>query len=151
MALKIKVKLEVYGIYFDEDKFLRAIALNPSLCGAITVVRKLLPVEYQEDENDFNKSRMRSSCVSHYDDDESLDEDDVFDMFYMSREEQEQRESVLAVRAQFGRAPSGRRISLASLHRTSEYRLSELVRSRQTSVDDIIFSGVDTMFPVIEE
>lgn len=151
LALKIKVKLEVYGIYFDEDKFLKAIALNPSLSGAITVVRKLLPMEYQEDEDEFGKSRMRSSCASHYDDDESLDEDDIYDMFYMSREEQEQRESVLAVRAQFGRASSSRRISLASTYRTSGHRLSDLVRSRLASVDDIIFSGVDTMFPVIEE
>ena len=35
LSLKITVKLEVYGIGFDEEKFLRAVSLNPSLFGVI--------------------------------------------------------------------------------------------------------------------
>ena len=43
LALKIFVKLEAYGLTFDEDKFSKAVALNPSLYGVIGTVRKLLP------------------------------------------------------------------------------------------------------------
>lgn len=146
LALKIKVSLEVYGILFDEDKFVQAIALNPSLSGALTVVKKLLPIEYQEP-NDSNDERMRSCSSSRFDD-ESLDEDDIYDMFYMSREEQEQRGSVLAVRAQFDRATS-RKISLASPS-VEPRRLSALVRSRLVSSDDVIL-GEGIMFSVKEE
>jgi hypothetical protein len=146
LALKIKVSLEVYGMLFDEDKFVQAIALNPSLSGALTVVKKLLPIEYQEP-NDSNDEHVRSCSSSRFDD-ESLDEDDIYDMFYMSREEQEQRGSVLAVRAQFDKATS-RKISLASPS-VEPRRLSALVRSRLVSSDDVIL-GEGNMFSVKEE
>jgi len=42
LALKISVKLEAYGVTFDEDKFLQAVALNPTLLGvASTVSRRI--------------------------------------------------------------------------------------------------------------
>ena len=42
LALKISVKLEAYGVTFDEDKFLQAVALNPTLWGvASTVSRRI--------------------------------------------------------------------------------------------------------------
>jgi hypothetical protein len=149
LALKIKVKLEVYGIYFDEEKFLQAIALRPSFAGAIAVIKKLLPVEYQDEKNIDDTTRARSCSSSRFDDDDSLDEDDLYDMFYMTKGEQEQRESVMAVRAVFGAAPA-RRISLAS--HSPEPRRSSLARSRLTSsCDEDVIRGGGNMFPVIEE
>ena len=38
LALKISVKLEAYGVTFDEDKFLQAVALNPTLLGVASTV-----------------------------------------------------------------------------------------------------------------
>ena len=136
LALKIKIKLEVYGILFDEAKFLEAISLNPSLSGALAVVKKLLPREYQD--NDMNDDRAtRHSRALHFDDTESLDEDDIYDMFYMSREEQEMRESVMAVRAQFDGAPSSDRISLAKSYlKLGSRRLSTMVRSSGHSIQE---------------
>ena len=96
LALKITVKLEVYGIAFDEDKFLQAVSLNPTLHGVISVVKKLLPNDEQGEP--FNQET------------EELDEDDIYDMFYMSKEDQKRRGSVLAVRATFA---GGRNLSLA--------------------------------------
>ncbi|KAL7476528.1 hypothetical protein ACHAW6_002384, partial [Cyclotella cf. meneghiniana] len=136
LALKIKVKLEVYGIYFDEDKFLQAIALKPTFCGAIAVVKKLLPYEHQQEA----ETKLRSSRFT---DDESLDEDDLYDMFYMTREEQEQRGSVLAVRAIFGGGSSSRKISLAmSTVSSGSGARSALKRSRLTSTDVISGGGL---------
>lgn len=71
LALKITVKLESYGITFDEDKFLQAVALNPTLWGVAGTVRKLLAQE--EDQVDDE-----STSVSHG--------DDVYDMFYMDQQ-----------------------------------------------------------------
>lgn len=149
LALKIKVKLEVYGIYFDEEKFLQAIALRPSFAGAIAVIKKLLPVEYQN-ENEMDDTRTRSSSSSRFDDDDSLDEDDLYDMFYMTRDEQGQRESVMAVRAVFGAAPE-RRISLASP--SLERRHDSFARSSRftSSYSDDVIHGGGNMFPVIKE
>lgn len=133
LALKIKIKLEIYGILFDEGKFLEAISLNPSFSGALAVVKKLLPLEYQDDDMDDDRATRHSRAL-HLDDTESLDEDDIYDMFYMSREEQEMRESVLAVRAQFDGASSSRRISLSKSYRKlGSRRLSKMIRSRRTS------------------
>ncbi len=99
LALKITVKLESYGVVFDEDKFLQAVALNPTLWGVAGTVRKLLlRDEEQSDE---------ASAVS--------DKDDVYDMFYMSREDQQRRGSALVARE----ASEGRRASLAARHQTS--------------------------------
>ncbi len=73
LALKITVKLEAYGITFDEDKFLQAVALNPTLLGIAGTVRKLLPPD-EEQVDDI-------SVMS--------DKDDLYDMFYMARVQQE--------------------------------------------------------------
>ena len=40
LALKISVKLEAYGVTFDEDKFLQAVALNPTLWGVASTVSR---------------------------------------------------------------------------------------------------------------
>jgi len=148
LALKIRVKLECYGIMFDEEKFLEAIALKPSFSGAISVVKKLLPIEYREGECN-NDSRRRSPSLQ-FQDDGSLDEDDVYDMFYMSREEQKKRGSVLAVRAVFGEcdAPRSKRVSLASQH--GQRRNSTLDRLRLGDSIDFIVGG-NSLFPLVEE
>ncbi|EED94394.1 predicted protein [Thalassiosira pseudonana CCMP1335] len=90
LALKITVKLEVYGIFFDEDKFLMAVALNPTLAGVICTMP-----EVDENGNPCDDQSYKS------DDSYFLDEDDMYDMFYMSRDEQRKRGSVMALRAAF--------------------------------------------------
>lgn len=40
LALKISVKLEAYGVTFDDDKFLQAVALNPTLLGVVSTVSR---------------------------------------------------------------------------------------------------------------
>eukprot|EP00581_Thalassiosira_minuscula_P005595 CAMPEP_0183738978 /NCGR_PEP_ID=MMETSP0737-20130205/55912_1 /TAXON_ID=385413 /ORGANISM="Thalassiosira miniscula, Strain CCMP1093" /LENGTH=329 /DNA_ID=CAMNT_0025973639 /DNA_START=78 /DNA_END=1067 /DNA_ORIENTATION=+ len=74
LALKITVKLEAYGITFDEDKFLRAVAMHPTLWGAAQTVQKLLPRTEHIDDN-------MSAGMS-----VGTDENDVYDMFYMANE-----------------------------------------------------------------
>lgn len=100
LALKITVKLESYGVIFDEDKFLQAVALNPTLWGVAGTVRKLLPRDEEQSDE--------ASAVSDKD-------DHVYDMFYMSREDQQRRGSALAARA----ASEGRRASLTAGNQTS--------------------------------
>lgn len=99
LALKITVKLEAYGVVFDETKFLQAVALNPTLWGVAGTVRKLLP------------------RVKEQNDDESAasDKDGVYDMFYMSREDQQRRGSALAARSEGRRRarPETCQVSLA--------------------------------------
>lgn len=82
IALKIAVKLEFYGIIFDEEKFLQVVALNPTLMGVTGSVRKLLPPVEEKDDNDSITS----------------DTDDLFDMFYMVRPDHNERGVSLASR-----------------------------------------------------
>jgi len=79
VALKIAVKLESYGVIFDEDKFLRVVALNPTLMGVAGAVRKLLP-PYERHGDDFSVDS---------------DKDDIYDMFYMSRPDQNETGSTV--------------------------------------------------------
>lgn len=105
LALKIAVKLESYGITFDEDKFLRAVALHPTLAGVAATVRRLLP---PDDGQVMDDDRSVQSIES--------DKADVYDMFYMSREDQRRRGSRLAARV-----PEGGRVSLAKRPRSRRH------------------------------
>lgn len=68
LALKITVKLEAYGVSFNEDKFLQAVSLNPTVGGVIGTTRKLLPMNgHAGDEEHF--------------------ESDIYDMFYIRTED----------------------------------------------------------------
>ena len=125
LALKITVKLEVYGIFFDEEKFLMAVALNPTLAGVICTIRKLMP-EVDENGNPCDDQSSKS------DDSYFLDEDDMFDMFYMSRDEQRKRGSVMALRAAFH---GQKAVSLARIGSNSLARMGSKVGniSRRTA------------------
>ncbi len=119
LALKITVKLEVYGIVFDEEKFLHAVSLRPSLHGIISVVKKLLPRE--------NEEETVEELVS----DEDSDDDDIYDMFYMSSADQKRRGSVQAVRAEF---QCTRRVSLCrNSSGTSQRKLSVISSLRESN------------------
>ena len=98
LALKITVKLEAYGITFDEDKFLNAVALNPTLMGLAGTVRKLLPPD--EGDGDDGCSLTITSFVS--------GKDDVYDMFYM-RGELERIGGSVSSASQRGRVSLSRR------------------------------------------
>ena len=125
LALKITVKLEVYGIFFDEEKFLMAVALNPTLAGVICTIRKLMP-EVDENGNPCDDQSSKS------DDSYFLDGDDMYDMFYMSRDEQRKRGSVMALRAAFH---GQKAVSLARIGSNSWARMGSKVGniSRRTA------------------
>ena len=102
LSLKISVKLESYGVSFDETKFLQALALNPTYEGVIGTTRKLLP---------FDKERY---------DEEELFEADIYDMFYISTED---GSTIWASTASFASTSSRENgISLARTIRRPSYR-----------------------------
>jgi hypothetical protein len=76
--------MELYGIVFDVDKFLLAVERHPSISGALTIVRHLLP----NDNNDEKRLLMsfRDSIKPNVKSVDNVDnrriEDDVYDMFY---------------------------------------------------------------------
>lgn len=110
LALKICVQLESYAITFDEDKFLQAVALNPTLWGVIMTVRKLIPMdEYYEGEvsDDADDSDYSVSGVSRTSRYSLEDEHDLYDMFYLNDDVEQGRASVA------GAHSSKRRVSLA--------------------------------------
>lgn len=98
LALKICVKLEAYGVAFDEDKFSQAVALNPTLYGVVGTIRKLLPPD-EENTDDV-------SIVT--------DQGDIFDMFHIMSTEIQQREPTLTSavdrRRSLAHALPGRRV-----------------------------------------
>jgi len=83
LETRLFISLQIYGVLFDAVKFHRAVGLSPSLCGVMTIVKRLLP-----DEN--NRLSSFYSVDSDDDDDESEvdeEEDDVYDMYYVPVEE----------------------------------------------------------------
>lgn len=101
LSLKITVKLEAYGVSFDEAKFLQAVALNPTLAGVIGTTRKLLPRDEQ------------------HAGDEELFESDIYDMFYIRTEDG----SIWASTASYTSFTSGENgISLARTVRRPRFR-----------------------------
>lgn len=104
LALKISVKLEAYGVTFDEDKFLQAVALDSTPWGVVGTVKKLLPPNDEQTDDVSIASDM----------------DDIFDMFYMS---DQRRGSALDERA----VSEGRHASLASRRRANFDRRHSLL------------------------
>jgi hypothetical protein len=90
------VKLEAYGITFDQEKFSQVVTLNPTNFGVIGTIRKLLPPKKDHTDD--------ASILS--------DRDDIYDMFYItSNENQHQRGSALASTVD-GRSSLARRQTL---------------------------------------
>ena len=84
LAKRLAISLEIYGIVFDTEKFHRAVGLSPSICGVLTIVRRLLPDEHGE---------TRASFYDMDDDEDDIDEeDDVYDMFYVPVERETLRD-----------------------------------------------------------
>ena len=95
LALKISVKLESYGVTFDENKFLQAVAINPTLWGVAGTIRKLLPQRIDSEEGQSIDGDV--SVLS--------DINDIYDMFYMATAQGTDAG---------GSTPEGRRASLAT-------------------------------------
>lgn len=76
LAREISEKLEKMNVLFDEDKFIQTIASNPTLVGAVSTVKKLLPDE------DYNSEK-----------------DDAHDIFHLSIDDGISQGSVYAARA----------------------------------------------------
>ena len=96
LEFKITVSLKIYGITFDKEKFQRAIGLSPSLCGVMTIVKRLLPDKnnrlssFYSVVSDYSSSDEEGSSSFGYDE----GEDDDYDMFYIDVEEQSNRGDV---------------------------------------------------------
>ena len=84
LAREISEKMEEMNVLFDEDKFIQALASNPTLLGAVRTVKKLLP-------------------------DEDYNQDDAHDMFHLSNDDKISQGSVYAARAKL----EGKQVSLA--------------------------------------
>lgn len=115
LALKITVKLEAYGIIFDEEKFLQAVALHPTMMGVAGTVRKLLPPD--EEHGDDVTNVTASSFAS--------GKDDLYDMFYM-RQGQERRGFGLSAAQSTSRASLARRRQSVYESRLSLIRASSV-------------------------
>lgn len=101
LSLKITVKLEAYGVSFNEAKFLQAVSLHPTVAGVIGTTRILLPL----DETNAH--------------DDELFESDIYDMFYIRTEEG----SIWASTASYTSfASEGNGISLARTIRRPRFR-----------------------------
>jgi hypothetical protein len=112
IASEIAVNLKKMDVIFDEEKFIQALASYPTLRGAISTVKKLLPDQDYDDEKG-----------------------DVYDMFYLSNEEQKSRGSVDAMRASI----SGKQMSLAqrvNRERKKQYNVDEKWDENATSDDE---------------
>ena len=102
IASEIAVNLKEMDVLFDEEKFIQALASYPTLLGAISTVKKLLP----DQDYDYEKG-------------------DVYDMFYLSNEEQKSRGSVDAMRASIAGAQKSLAQRLAKGRRHSSRRGDE--------------------------
>lgn len=102
IASEIAMKLKEMDVLFDEEKFIQALASYPTLRGAISAVKKLLP----DQDYDYEKG-------------------DVYDMFYLSNEEQKSRGSVDAMRASIAGAQMSLAQRLAKGRRHSSRRGDE--------------------------
>lgn len=90
LETRLALSLQVYGIVFDRQKFHRAVGLSPSLCGVMTIVKRLIP-----DESDRVSSFYDTVCSDSSDDESQIErflsgreEEDVYDMFYVPVEDQ---------------------------------------------------------------
>jgi hypothetical protein len=100
LAREISEKLDEMNVLFDEEKFIQALASNPTLVGAVSTVKKLLPDE------EYNPEK-----------------DETHDMFHLSNEDKISQGSVYAARAKL----DGKQVSLAQRLKKvkSHYRRSE--------------------------
>ena len=87
--------MESYGVTFDENKFLQAVAINPTLWGVAGTIRKLLPRRVDSEEGQSIDGDV--SVLS--------DINDIYDMFYMATAQGTDAG---------GSTPEGRRASLAT-------------------------------------
>jgi len=85
LETRLLLSLQIYGIVFDTEKFQRAVGLSPSLCGVMTIVKRLLPDENNQISTFYDKADSAA------DDEEDNDDDDVYDMFYVPTEDQFQK------------------------------------------------------------
>lgn len=69
LVLKLSLQLQEYGVEFDEEKFYRVMAVDPSVAQTLTIVKRLIPSLSEDDESE-----------------EDEDDYDTYDMFHMASE-----------------------------------------------------------------
>ena len=87
LAKRLSMSLEIYGIVFDEQKFHRAVGLSPSLAGVMTIARRLLPDEHDRVSTFYDSAVSDSSEEDDEGAEDSDNDDDVYDMFYVPVED----------------------------------------------------------------
>lgn len=85
LETRLLMSMQIYGIVFDTVKFHRAVGLSPSLCGVMTIVKRLLP---DEDDRVSTFYDTIASDSEDEDDEEDEGEEDIYDMFYVRTEDQ---------------------------------------------------------------
>lgn len=79
LALMIHISLQVYGVDFDSDKFLKVMGEDATLQRVFGILQRLLPAN--------NNGQTENAGSHHSDWDEEMDdEDDLYDMFHMKEE-----------------------------------------------------------------
>ena len=71
MVLKLSLQLGEYGVKFDEEKFYRVMAMDPSVAQTLTVVKRLIPSLNEDDEDYMSKDESESG------------DEDTYDMFHI--------------------------------------------------------------------
>lgn len=98
LAKRLEITLDVYGIIFDTNKFLKVVGLSPSLPSVLKIVKRLLPCE---DGNEsvlhrhaslYSNERLDSELTDY-----SGEDDDVLDMFYLKLDRETKKGSAEAI------------------------------------------------------
>jgi len=79
LALRIRLQLQEYGVEFDAAKFMIAIRKDPSVTGVMSLAMKLLDHGDGGSDNEGEQTK---------------DDDDIFDMFYLASDDSESRTSI---------------------------------------------------------
>jgi hypothetical protein len=81
LALRIRLQLQEYGVEFDAAKFMIAIRKDPSYTGVMNLAMKLL-------------ERVDGDGGSDDEGEQTKDDDDIFDLFYLASDDSECRTSL---------------------------------------------------------
>jgi len=126
LAVRLEISLQMYGIVFDTEKFLKVVGLSPSLPSVMRIVKRLLPNEGEDRQqlerhsvlgasgsSDSKYSSMDSE-ITDYGDNE---EDELLDMFYLPIQDEAKKGCADAITgAQEYETRTGRRATLISIN-----------------------------------
>jgi hypothetical protein len=121
LALRIRLQLQEYGVEFDAAKFMIAIRKDPSVTGVMSLAMKLLDHGDGGSDNEGEQTK---------------DDDDIFDMFYLASDDSESRRSIFdSRRSSFDNDRRQSDSDVSSNHRRMSIMSSDSCRSNRFSVN----------------